>query len=76
MYIYILTRTRTCGCDEAWGFVVTAPSPQAARALASAEHGDEGAACWLTLAQSSCLRLGVAGKGWETGIQLKDYRAG
>lgn len=59
--------------DCTFGFVVRAETEDAARALASSEAGDEGAAAWLDTKQTTCEELTAYG---EAEIILRDFHAG
>jgi hypothetical protein len=58
--------------NAAFGFVIRAQSENDARALASANAGDEGADAWTDPAWASCVRLTDAG---ENDMVMCDFRA-
>jgi len=71
--IYLLTHDSTLLYDVATGFVVRAPTPKAARQLASKNAGDEGASAWIDYA--TCKKVGVATRNTK-GIILRSFSAG
>ena len=43
--------------DKAFGFVVSAESEEAARRIASVNHGDETSEAWINPRETSCVEL-------------------
>lgn len=58
--------------DKAFGFVVRAKTEAEARKLAGENCGDEGDACWLDSAQSTCEELTRKGKSC---VIIQDFHA-
>ena len=56
--------------DRAFGFVVRAPSANAARKLAAEKAGDEGGQVWMDPKKTKCEELGSEG---EPGVVLRDF---
>jgi hypothetical protein len=55
--------------DKAFGFVIEADTEPEARAEASLQHGDEGAAVWLSEASTTCVELPTG----TSGVILRDF---
>lgn len=58
--------------DEIAAFVIVAADEQAARRFAADSCSGEGADTWLNNEDSTCVELGSANAGVETGIILTD----
>ena len=83
--IYLLTRRdgEDIHYDEAYGFVVAAGSPPAARKLVATARerdeegpGDEGSDTWLDTSRSRIKALGTASDHVKPGVIMRDYNAG
>lgn len=78
MKLWLLTRedyprSPTYDCYD--GFVLAAPTEDAARKHASERPGDEGEACWLAPTMSKCQHIGES-LDEQPGIYLADFHAG
>lgn len=81
MKLWLITRAEDKGdkstpiydCYD--GHVIAAPTEVAAREMASAHPGDEGAACWLSGTTSRCGHIGESLDD-VPGIVLSDFHAG
>lgn len=76
MKIYLLRPKEywTPWYNKAFGFIVCAKSPKAARELASQDCGDEGQGVWLDRKYTTCKEL-KAKKNDTEKVILRDYAA-
>jgi len=58
MKVWFLSRNRRCNPGDMTDVVVRAPNERAARALADAMAGDEGADIWTSRYDASCVPAG------------------
>jgi hypothetical protein len=74
MDIYTLRREEDAGVDEAYAFVVIAPSELEARKMAAQGAGDEGAYPWAF--EAAAVKAGTAVPGMVAGILLRGFNSG
>lgn len=82
--LYLLTRRDgdVTHYDEAYGFLVAAPNPRAARKLVmtARDRGEEGPGdegdIWLDTSRSRIKALGTASDHVKPGVILRDFNAG
>lgn len=75
MNLYLIERVdeqRGKWYDQNQGYVIAAPNPPQARALASEAHRDEDKHLWFSPERSTCKLIGVAHERDLPGIILTD----
>ncbi len=73
--LYRIVRPLADGYDEAYEFIVAAPTSHAARRIVAKGAGDEGAGEWLSSKTARCTVIAQVSVYAEAGVICRDFAA-